>query len=66
MAYVNTNENMVGKKVKLTKVKMSIMGYFEVGSIVTITDVDDVRGYTFTDSDGNSVCEAGWDGFVKL
>ena len=63
MAYVRTNDNKLGKRVVLTRPMKSFLGYFEAGSVVTITDIHGDRGYTFTDEHGNSVCEAGWDGF---
>lgn len=66
MGYVKTNESKVGKQVVLTERKKSLAGYFEEGSIVTITDVDSRRGYSFTDSEGNRVIEAGWDGFREF
>lgn len=62
MGYVKNNESMIGKKVLLTECKTSLAGYFEKGSIVTITDISD-RGYTFSDSEGNRIIEAGFDGF---
>jgi len=66
MAYVKTNESKVGKQVVLTEKKKSLAGYFEKGSVVTITGVDDQRGYSFTDSEGNQVIEAGWSGFREV
>ena len=50
MAYVqNSIQSKIGKQVRLTKDIESMAGYFEVGSIVTITGVDPVRGYSFSD-----------------
>lgn len=66
MGYVKTTASKVGKQVVLTECKKSLAGYFEEGSIVTITDVDDIRGYTFTDSEGNRVIEAGFSGFREI
>ena len=62
MAYIKTSD-FVGQTVKLTKEKTSLSGYFEIGTIVKITDCDQMRGYTFEDEKGNRVIEAGFDGF---
>lgn len=64
MAYIKTVTDEIGKKVVLTKKIKSCAGYFEVGSAVTITGIDDNRGYEFTDDEGNRIGEAGWGGFV--
>lgn len=66
MAYISDRNKDVGSVVRLTKVKSSMAGYFEVGSIVKITEVDSIRGYTFMDEFGNEVAEAGFDGFEVL
>ena len=66
MGFVKTNESKVGKQVVLTERKKSLSGYFEEGSVVTISGVDDKRGYSFTDSEGNQVIEAGWGGFREV
>lgn len=66
MAYVKNSRNMLHKKVILTSRKESMRGYFEAGSEVTITGVDPYRGYSFTDSEGNSIIEAGWTGFEEI
>ena len=67
MAFISTGpKSFVGKVVKLTKEKRSMEGYFEVGTIVTITECDPIRGFTFTDTDGNSVSEAGFSGFETI
>jgi hypothetical protein len=65
MPYIKTNRAL-GRKVILTADKVSMAGRFQKGDIVTITGVDDYRGYTFSDEAGNKVIEAGWEGFVKL
>ena len=67
MAYVqNSIQSKIGKQVRLTKDIKSMAGYFEAGSIVTITGVDPVRGYSFSDEQGNRVIEAGWGGFIEV
>ena len=63
MGYTKTNGSKIGKQVVLTERKMSLAGFFEKGSIVTITGVDHQRGYSFTDSEGNQAVDAGWGGF---
>jgi len=67
MAYIPYNQGVkIGSKVQLTTVKESLSGMFEIGTIVTITDIDQTRGYTFTDEFNNSVMEAGFDGFEVI
>lgn len=61
--YVKNYDNLIGEKVILTEKKESMKGYFEIGSIVTIVDVDPMRGYSFEDDDGNKIIEAGFTGF---
>lgn len=64
MAFISTS--VIGKRVILTEEKRSCKGYFEIGTEVTITEVDSTRGYTFVDADGNQVIEAGFSGFKVL
>ena len=66
MAYIKKVDTRIGDTVVLTEVKSSLPGYFEIGTIVTITDVDSIRGYTFEDAYGNRVTEAGWSGFKLI
>lgn len=61
--YVKNYDNLIGEKVILTEKKESMKGYSEIGSIVTIVDVDPMRGYSFEDDDGNKIIEAGFTGF---
>jgi len=64
MAYIKAgDDDLIGKTVKLTQIKGSLSGHFEIGSIVKITATDDRRGHTFEDDDGNRVTEAGFSGF---
>jgi len=66
MAFVKySNMFKVGDIVRTTEVHDNFAGYFEVGSIVTITGVSP-RGYDITDEDGNKVLECGFDGFEKV
>ena len=66
MAYIKYRDSVIGKKVTLTSEKGSFDGHFTIGSVVTITDVDDCRGYTFEDEFGNKVIEAGFKGFELI
>ena len=66
MAYIKKNNYLVGRKVILTEEKKSMIGKFTVGSVVTITEVDQIRGYSFEDEEGNKVIEAGFSGFTLL
>lgn len=63
MAYVKnyTEKFKIGQEVILTKKVDSVGGYFEKGTVVTITDIDKLRGYAFKDSQGNLIIECGWD-----
>lgn len=63
MPYISHYPDLVGKDVILTKEKESMIGKFTVGTKVKITECDPIRGYTFTDSEGNRITEAGFDGF---
>jgi hypothetical protein len=66
--YVDTRRgiNLIGRKAYINEKKESMIGYFQIGSVVTITAVDDIRGYTFEDDKGNRIIEAGWSGFILI
>lgn len=66
MAYIKNSKIQIGSRVILTVEKRSMAGFFEVGSIVTITAEDPERGYTFEDDEGNRVIEAGFSGFTNI
>jgi hypothetical protein len=66
MGYIKANQSLVGKIVSLTKEKQSLAGRFTIGSMVKITEENPQRGYTFEDSEGNRVIEAGFDGFKVI
>lgn len=67
MAYVSKYpEIKIGDKVKLTMKVESMMGYFPEGDIVTVCDIDDMRGYGFIDEEGNKVIECGWHCCIKI
>jgi len=66
MAFIKYNELKIGKKVILTEEKESLSGKFTIGSEVTITDYDQMRGYSFSDDKGNRVIEAGFGGFREI
>lgn len=36
------------------------IGYFEVGTEVKVTAIDDMRGYSIEDDYGHSITEIGW------
>lgn len=66
MPYQKNNlRKNIGQKVILTENKTSISGKFNSGDLVTISDMDPDRGYTFMDEEGNKVIEAGFTGFIK-
>lgn len=52
----------VGDYVTTTKIHKHPwgMGYFEKGSKVKITAIDDMRGYSIADDEGHSITEIGW------
>lgn len=60
MGYIKNSTNEIGSIVTTTREHDSILGKFTKGSIVKITDIDPVRGYTIEDENGNKVCEIGW------
>lgn len=60
MAYIKNNTYEIGDWVLTTRVHESMVGKFTKGSLVKITDIDQIRGYTIEDEDGNRVCEIGW------
>lgn len=51
----------IGDKVRLTKDVTSFVGTLTKGSIVTITDCDAMRGFSYKDDKGHVVTEAGTD-----
>ncbi len=55
----------VGTKVELTEDKTSILGMFTKGSHVFISGASD-RGYSFKDTLGHQISDAGWSGFEVL
>lgn len=60
MAYIkNKNQYEVGEKVKTTVIHDSCAGFFEIGTIVTVTGISE-RGYDIKDDEGNCVTEIGW------
>lgn len=36
------------------------IGYFEVGTEVKVTAIDNMRGYSIEDDDGHAITEIGW------
>lgn len=60
MGYIKNSTNEIGSIVTTTREHDSFLGKFTKGSIVKITDIDPVRGYTIEDENGNKVCEIGW------
>lgn len=61
MAYIkHKDEYEIGDRVKTTTIHDSWDGYFEIGTEVTVVDIDDIRGYAIQDDEGNKVIEIGW------
>ena len=60
MAYIKSKNPQIGDWVKTTIVHKSLSGKFTKGSLVKITEIDDVRGYTIEDGEGHTMCEIGW------
>jgi len=59
-------EYQIGQKVILSRKCSCLAGInFEKGQEVTICEIDPVRGYGFTDDDGNRIIECGWDCIEK-
>ena len=36
------------------------IGYFEKGTLVKVTDIDNMRGYSIEDDEGHTLIEIGW------
>lgn len=36
------------------------IGYFEKGTRVKVTEIDNMRGYSIADDEGHSITEIGW------
>lgn len=61
MAFVIFNlKYNIGDVVKTNKIHICICGYFEIGTIVEIIDIDPIHGYTIRDVEGNTISEIGW------
>jgi len=60
MAYIKNSTIEIGSLVTTTREHSSLIGKFTKGSIVKITDIDPLRGYTIEDENGNKVSEIGW------
>ena len=61
MAFIKyRNEYEIGDRVKTKIMHESLEGYFEIGTEVTVTDVNNIRGYTIEDDEGNKIIEIGW------
>ena len=60
MSYIEFKKPQIGDCVKTTIVHKSLSGKFTKGSLVKITEIDDVRGYTIEDSEGHTISEIGW------
>lgn len=59
MAFISNNIK-VGDWVFTKKAHRAMSGTFTIGSLVQITDIDPVRGYTIEDKYGNRMTEIGW------
>ena len=55
----------VGDTCITTKKLESFAGYFEVGTPVIVTDIG-YRGYSLSDSFGNTMIECGWNCIKKI
>ena len=63
MAWVETKKQIkVGDWVETKMVHKHPWGtgYFERGSLVKVTAIDPMRGYTIEDGDGHRIAEIGW------
>ena len=56
----------INEKAMITETKKCLAGMFLPGTIVTIIDYDEMRGFSFIDEFGNKIIEAGWNGFILL
>ena len=63
MAWIETKKKIeVGDYVITTKKHQHPfgIGYFEKGTPVRVTAIDDMRGYSIADDEGHQICEIGW------
>ena len=65
MPFIPNNKAIkVGDKVILTEDRETCAGVFTTGTFMTCTAIGE-RGYSFVDTDGNCLVEAGWSGFAR-
>lgn len=56
------NNYKIGQKVILSRECSCLAGTtFEKGDVVTIADIDEIRGYGFVNDKGERIIECGWD-----
>ena len=60
MAFIKKQKVQIGNSVTTTIEHESINGIFTIGSKVTITAIDPIRGYSIKDDEGNEMIEIGW------
>ena len=61
MAFTKNNTPKIGDWVTTKRVHENLLGKMTRGSRVKIVDIDQMRGYTIEDEDGNRVSEIGWE-----
>ena len=59
MSFIKNPSVQIGDTVQTTVKHESLSGYFEIGTVVTVTHIGD-RGYSIQDKDGNRITEIGW------
>ena len=63
MAWIEQKRKIeVGDRVVTTRLHKHPcgIGYFEKGTEVKVTAIDDMRGYSIEDDEGHSITEIGW------
>lgn len=60
MSYIRHKSPEIGDVIKTTIIHESMSGYFEIGTEVTIIEIDPARGYGIQDKEGNRMVEIGW------
>lgn len=56
----------MGDKATLAREVSAIVGTFEKGTVVTISNIDPYRGFSIKDDYGNELIECGWELFEKV
>jgi hypothetical protein len=57
----NVMGHKVGDRVVTTRDHTALVGTMQAGTEVIVTAIDDMRGYSIVDDEGNRLIECGWE-----